>query len=153
MDKQVIIDKISSIKTNNAIIKHINSLVSYLRDTSYQEWHPDKLANIIGELSVLRINLGEMVAGAVFEYNYAYVFRKFKVASEYKTIRQHVKTNKDADEAALLNSKDEYDTEVAKQYQADTLKTYYDDIGTLVMSLQSILNHKSKERYANNRQT
>lgn len=84
--------------------------------------------------------LGDEVAQATREANISYAFRKFRTATEFKRIRIELdKTIGDAREMALEEVFDLKEQEIQKQYEADALKTFYDDISRLIMTMQSRL--------------
>lgn len=84
--------------------------------------------------------LGEEVAVATRESNASYAFRKFRTAQEFKRIRDEMdKSIGDAKEEALELVHEMKEVEIQKQYDADLLKTFYDDISRLIMTLQSRL--------------
>ena len=140
------IGKIAAFQGNNEIISRMTAIIEDLKSRPVESWGLDELVDKIGELSVLKVNLGEIVAVATLEYNAAYIFRKFKLASEYKALRAHVRTNKDAEEGALEKVEADYGNEVQKQYQADVFKAFHEDCNTLIMTLQTIINAKKAER-------
>lgn len=110
-----------------------------------------EISRIIVKSAAYLARLGEVVAEKTKEANGAYAFRKFQKATEFKRIRGELDTTiGDADRESLIAVQELKDLEIQKQYEADTLKTLYDDTERLIMTLQSRLKHLAAEERADN---
>lgn len=138
---KLVADKLSE----NEILKKIDSIVADLRD-----FYTDD-GNILSvkcvELSMLMVNLGEMVADYTSNANTKYIFRKFRLAQEYKILRQDINNKvKDSELTALENTTKEYEDEIVAQYIADILKTKYDDVDRIIRVVQSRVSYLKSEQ-------
>jgi len=129
------------------IVPKTEEIVEALNKKDIDQWSGDELSRAVVKLSLLLVNLGREVSEATLNANSAYMYRKFKFATEFKRIRQELELNiKDSEMTALQNIKKSKEEEITSQYNADVLRSFYDDVSRLVMSLQSRLKFLRDEK-------
>ena len=143
------VETLETYRTKNTVIDELLQIKDYIQVTNLDNISPDKLSKIALKLSVLLINLGDMTAKATLKANLHYSYRKFSHARDYKQLRELMKTTvTDADQTAQHMNQKNITDEIQAQYEADLLKTFYDDIDRLVITIQSrmkLLDHQMKQ--------
>lgn len=138
---KVVADKLNE----NEVIKKIDVIIEELRDFYTDDGNILSLKCV--ELSMLMVNLGKMVADYTSNANSKYIFRKFRLAQEYKALRKDLNSKvKDSELTALENTAKEYEDEIVSQYIADVLKTKYDDVDRIIRIVQSRVSYLKSEQ-------
>lgn len=144
--------KIDEIGVINEITKEIARITDALKMTELKNWSPDQLSRAITTLAVLRVNLGAQMADASSYYDFAYLSRKIRYASEWKPTKTHLNeimtraTVQDVDSEITNKIADDQYREIELKHLADKLKVIYDSTETLITALQSRLNVLKAER-------
>lgn len=127
----------------------IMKAVDWIKKYKLSQLSGDVIAEFIYKLSVLRVNLGQELAQAIGEADLAYLGRKVQYASEWNIIKAQTDlklTQKDLDSATILEIKEIQEKELELKRYADGLKYLFDSSGTLIMSLQTALKQKEREK-------
>lgn len=136
----------------NNTVKQVDKIVEALESRKMENWKGDEISRAISELAVLKVRLGELVADAEFMYQSAYNARKYNHADNSLRHSQDNTISK-AKELAELGNKEN------RRAESETLRDYrylrnkYEDIGTLIMTLQSRLKYLRDEKVESNYQT
>jgi hypothetical protein len=139
------VKKVDDYMAENQVIGRIMELVGSLAERPVDNWGVGELISVIGELSVLKVNLGRLVAIASLEYNSAYAYRKFSLADDFFKLRNTFKSASETEKQAIINNTEAHEEQIQKNYQADVFKSLHDDVTSLVMVIQTILNSKKTE--------
>lgn len=137
---------------SNPILSEVEKIVHDLSERPLDMWNPSYLTEMLAQLSILKVNLGDIVAKAMLEYNSAYAYRKYRASEAYFALKDEFKTVSDTDKQSVIETTGEHELQIKKNYQADRLKSYYDDISHLIMAIQSILNVRRDEMRESNMQ-
>lgn len=139
------IKEVSEKLSENEVLKKVDAIIEDLRDFYVDDGNILSLKCV--ELSVLMVNLGKMVADYTSNANAKYTYRKFRLAQEYKILRQDINSKvKDSELTALENTAKEYEDEIVSQYIADMLKTKYDDTDRIMRAVQSRVSYMKSEQ-------
>lgn len=143
--------KFEKIKLDNEIVNQIIIIIDTLDDRKIEMWTGDELSRSGLQLSLLLVNLGEMVSSAELQANTAYIYRKWKGITEYKRLRQEFKTIKDTDNATEEAISQEYEKQLEARYNADMLKSFYKSVNGVIMAIQSRLKQLQSEQINSNK--
>lgn len=137
----------------NEIVEKIIELFNVLDERELTSWGAEYLLRAKDKLITLMANLSPMVADATMQANTAYVFRKYKYATDYKALRNQIDkiSSKDAEMEALEMSKEEHLREIQKQYEADQLKGLMDVCFLKVNSLSQTISYLKQEKQENDK--
>ncbi len=128
------------------IVEQIRLVTDALITKKLGSWTGDEISRALSTLAVLRVNLGEEMANAVAKYDFSYLHRKIRYASEWKSNK--VKLNKTMEKATVGDIEaetqqgilDELRLENENKHYGERLRILYDSTGTLISALQSRLN-------------
>jgi hypothetical protein len=144
--------KIEEVGTISAITKEIVRVTEALKATELKNWSPDQLSRAVTTLALLRVNLGAELADASSYYDFAYLHRKIRYASEWKPTKELLNrtmtkaTVQDIDSAITEKIADVMGREIEIKHLADKLRVIYDSTETLITALQSRLGVLKQER-------
>ena len=144
--------KIEEAGTINEITAEIMRVTDALKKTELKNWSADQVSRAITTLAVLRVNLGAQMADASSYYDFAYLSRKIRYASEWKPTKDALgktlqrATVQDVDSAIIQKTADDQVREIELKHLADKLKVIYDSTETLITALQSRLGVLKQER-------
>jgi nucleoside-triphosphatase THEP1 len=146
------ISKIDEIGAINEISREITRITAALKNTELKRWSADQLSRAITTLAILRVNLGSQLADASSYYDFAYLSRKIRYASEWKPTKEKLMkvlqraTVQDIDSAIIEKIAEDQLAEVEAKHLSDKLKIIYDSTETLITALQSRLGVLKQER-------
>jgi signal transduction histidine kinase len=144
--------KIDRLEIVSEVGLKIKEIVDALNKGELKNWGGDELSRALTALALLRVNLGQELADAAAFYDFAYMSRKVKYASEWSPTKKRLNeklnraTNQDVDSAILEEMTDNYASEIEMKHYAESLKTLYQSTETLVTALQSRLSILKEER-------
>lgn len=144
--------KIDEAGVINDITTEIMRITDALKKTELKDWSADQLSRAITTLALLRVNLGVQLADASSYYDFAYLTRKIRYASEWKPTKDHLNqilnraTVQDIDSAITEKIAEDQVREIELKHFADKLKIIYDSTETLITALQSRLGVLKQER-------
>jgi hypothetical protein len=137
--------RIKSFDFFNEIVLEIQKITGALTSREIGKWSGDELSRAISKLAVLRVNLGQEMADATAKYDFSYLSRKLRYASEWKPTKESLNAtlNKvtvgDIENEVTKKIADVQAAEIENKHYADQLKTLYDSTETLITALQSRL--------------
>lgn len=147
-------DSLTSINATdvfNESVSQIKEISSYMIDKEINKWTADELSRSLSKLAVLRVNLGEAMVNAMAKYDFSYLHRKLRYASEWKPTKEalNAKLNKvvNADIESKLEQKiaEDREREISDKHMGEQLRILYDSTGTLITALQSRLGVLKRE--------
>jgi len=138
------------IKEKNEVLKGSGAIIEKLKTKPFRDWNIEELARAGGQLAIYLFNIGDMVAESVLDANSAYIYRKWKYTHSYKALRAELDKVKDAEMGATIDTGDEYEVQLKTQYNADVLKSYYQNCERLVSFIQSMMKHAENEQKKSN---
>ncbi len=136
----------------NTIAKEIQNVTDALTKAELKNWSADQISRAITTLAILRVNLGAEMADAGSYYDFAYLHRKIRYASEWKPTKDQLNkvlqraTVQDIDSAITEKIAEDSEAEIKAKHYADKLKIIYDASETLITALQSRLGVLKQER-------
>jgi hypothetical protein len=144
--------KIEEAGVVSEITKEIIRVTEALKNSELKNWSPDQLSRAVTTLALLRVNLGAELADASSYYDFAYLHRKIRYASEWKPTKELLNrtmakaTVQDIDSAITEKISDVMSREIEIKHLADKLRVIYDSTETLITALQSRLGVLKQER-------
>jgi hypothetical protein len=144
--------KIEEVGVVTEITKEIMKVSDALQKTELKNWSPDQLSRAVTTLATLRVNLGAELADASSYYDFAYLHRKIRYASEWKPTKELLNrtmtkaTVQDIDSAIIEKIAETMNRETEIKHLADKLRVIYDSTETLITALQSSLGVLKQER-------
>ena len=144
--------KISEIQIMNDVVAEIKVITQSLVTKRIAQWTGDEISRALSDLAVLRVNLGQVMADAVAKYDFSYLHRKVRYASEWNPTKQHLQalggkaTVSDIESELQKSLIEEFQLEIENKHFGETLRILYDSTGTLISALQSRLNMLKQER-------
>lgn len=146
------LDQINQASVINSIAKEIQNVTEALTKAELKNWSADQISRAITTLAVLRVNLGSELADAGSYYDFAYLHRKIRYASEWKPTKDTLNrtmnraTVQDIDSTITGKIADTFEAETKAKHYADKLRIIYDASETLITALQSRLGVLKQER-------
>ena len=145
------LEKINQSTIQVEIVEQIRLVTDALITKKLGSWTGDEISRALSTLAVLRVNLGEGMADAIAKYDFSYLHRKIRYASEWKSNK--TKLNKQMEKATVgdieaetqQNILDDLVLENENKHYGERLRILYDSTGTLISALQSRLNILKKE--------
>lgn len=134
------------------IAVEIKKITKALRTKEIKSWSADQLSRAVATLATLRVNLGDEMAEAMAQYDFAYLHRKLRYASEWKPTKKALNkqidraTVKDIDTEVLQKIEDERTQEIENKHYAEKLKVLFDSTETLITTLQTRLGVLRQQR-------
>lgn len=144
------LDKSKSVP--EGIAPEIMKIVMALSKKEINEWTGDQISRALSRLAVLRVNLGQDMVDTMSEYDFSYLNRKIKFASEWKPTKKKLiekygkATISDIENRLLEEMAEEHQRELENKYTAEQARTLYDSTGTLITALQTRLKVLEKEK-------
>ena len=116
------------------------------------ELPPDRLSNAVVIMSGHLIRLGSFIADLVYDANNAYIYRKFKYASDFNTLSKELSgaTMRELDNKAQIQNKEHHEVEIEKRRTADRVKTLHEDYRLFIMTIQTKLSVIKSELFSKN---
>lgn len=146
------LNKINNEHALNEISKEILKITSALAKAELQNWSADMISRAITKLAVYRVNLGIEMANSVMKYDYSYINRKMKYASEWKPSKDKLNdelkkaTVQDVDSYIMQKIQSVQIEELNSKFMAERLRVLYESTETLITALQSRLGVLKQER-------
>lgn len=128
------------------VLAQVLSIRDAIMKQGIEHFGGDALSRAASKLAVYLVNIGQMAADAALKSNYAYAYRKFRFATDYKGMRKILNSVKDAEMTAQEATQKEVIEEIEAQYEADVLKSFYQDIERLITVIQTRLRVLENER-------
>lgn len=146
------LEKINNAEAITEISEEIQKITDALASAKLQDWSADMISRAITKLAVYRVNLGIEMADSVMKYDYSYLNRKMRYASEWKPSKDKLNktmkraTIQDIDSVIMRKIQEDQIIELNNKFIAERLKVLYDSTETLITALQSRLNVIKAER-------
>lgn len=140
--------KKEAVMGQDEVVVRIMDIVDTLKKRKVSSWTGEQLSAAASELSILLVNLGQTVTGYSLEANSAYIYRKWKKSSEFKSLTGETDkmTMGRATELTNLFTIDDQIEENTKRGLADTYKTLYDDVSRIVSVIQTRISFLKTEK-------
>ena len=127
------------------VVEKIKNIIAALEDGQKYELKTldlDSLTRLAGKLAIYRASLSEMVADAVYEANYAYIFRRYQFAAEFNKLKIHLKEQEKMTDGQAERQTEEAlfelrQKEIENRRTADRLSGLLDTIDRLVFVIHS----------------
>lgn len=138
----------TKMSSEDDLLVAVNKIIEDIKAGKYDDEDEVVISKIAYKLSVLMFGLGRYVAKYTTLANSAYIYRKFKSATEYKAIRGEGEkmTVRIMDSEVELRTEKYYENQIMAQYYADVIKTLYDECDRFVMVLLSRAKNVSREK-------
>lgn len=146
------ISDIERVEALTEISGEIKRIVDALKSRELENWSADMLSRALTRLAVLRVNLGAEMADAVAMYDYSYLNRKIKYASEWKPTKDALNkkinraTIQDIDSTITEKLAEDQQKELMRKHYAERLRTLYDATETLISTIQTRIGILKQER-------
>lgn len=145
-------EQINKIISDNKFIEQIDEIIMTFR-SKVKTLTPDQVSRAALELSLLMVNLGDLVAVITSNSNEAYAYRKFKMAWEFSKMKANMNLKgQDLENKTLASVELEYRQELIARFVADYFKCYQEDISRIVMTAQSRLKILQNEWFESHKQ-
>lgn len=148
--------EINGVEAMNEIALEIKKVTEALAKHELEKWSAEMLSRALTKISILRVNLGAEMADAIAMYDYAYLNRKVRYASEWNPTKQRLSkdlkrpTVQDIDSEIMMKLYDDHRRELFKKQYSERLKILYDSTETLITSLQTRIKVIENERRETN---
>jgi hypothetical protein len=144
--------EINGVEVMNEIALEIKKVTEALAAHELEKWSSEMLSRALTKISILRVNLGSEMADAIAMYDYAYLNRKFRYASEWNPTKDKLSTAlkkatvQDIDSTIMIKLYDDNRRELIKKHYSERLKILYDSTATLITALQTRIKVIDTER-------
>lgn len=131
------IEQYNKLKEDEPVLRQVYEMVEAINSKPFRDWDINELSRMAGEISVLMVNLGQLVSDKSLEADASYIYRKAKESAhfiEFKKTEDTVAEAENKVEIEVLGSREE---QLRKEYEANTLKSLYKNLDRIVSVIQS----------------
>ena len=135
------------------VVKQIFEIIDRLESKKMKDWPEDKLVNAGSQLSVLLINLGEMVSDAELQRNNAEMYRKHYYAEKVRELIEKDKPVSHAQQEAEVSVLEWKKIENRANYQFRLLRNLCEYTEKLVSMIQTKIGLAKTQMIQSSQQT
>lgn len=140
------IEQYEKLKIDEPVLGQIYEVVDAINSKPFRDWDINELSRMAGEISVLMVNLGQLVSDKTLEADASYVYRKAKESVYFTKFRKEVDTIAEVNnkvETEILADKEQ---QLKTEYNSNTLKALYRNLDRIVSVIQSRMKTYDSEK-------
>jgi hypothetical protein len=137
---------------SNEIVQKVMNIRDHVQARKLSDWSDDELSRVAGELSVLIINLGEVVSNAELMKVDTEMMRKQAYSRKMSDLIEQGELVSKSQHLAEVDNKAWKEIENQAYYRFRTLKNLYEDTKSFVTVVQSRLGYLKTERIQSGQQ-
>jgi hypothetical protein len=131
------IEQYNKLKKDEPILGQIYEVIDAINSKPFRDWDINELSRMAGEISVLMVNLGQLVSDTTLEADASYVYRKAKESVYFTQFRKELDTIAEVNNKVETEILAEKEQQLKTEYNSNTLKALYRNLDRIVSVIQS----------------
>ena len=130
-------DRFQEYKDKDPILVKVYEILDVIQGQKFGDWSVEELSRMAGEISMLMVNLGDLLHWETMNASNIETYRKEQFLTELLKLKKEGGTVAEAEARAELVISKIKQEEIEAQYIADMLKTLYRGLDRIVSVIQS----------------
>ena len=140
------IEQYNQLKEDEPVLKQVYEMVEAINSKPFRDWDMNELSRMAGEISVIMVNLGQLVSDKTLEADASYIYRKAKESAHFIEFKKTEDTVAEAENRVELEVMGEREQQLRAEYEANTLKSLYKNLDRIVSVIQSRMKTYDSEK-------
>lgn len=140
------IEQYDKLREDEPILNQVYELIEAINSKPFRDWDVNELSRMAGEISVIMVNLGQLVSDKTLEADASYVYRKAKESAQFIKFRKTEGTIAETENKVEIEVIGDKETQLKSEYEANTLKSLYKNLDRIVSVIQSRMKTYDSER-------